>query len=264
MTESDITKILSSIEKITLFLDATVGKYARFGIELLVREHPELHLVTGEIDAIVVTKPEGEPDADYQIGWIGSGSLRGTWAQDESNTIVDPWLDERIRPNITGNMMEYLPVVIKPEKDKGPIGLYYCNGARHDYDEDLDGLYEQYKSWIEGDEISQMKPNRPRYLLGPDGVEPIKEMAIWAKVVFLVDCRDLPPSRATTVIERHAPNQKASEPVAAAPLIEIEDRQAIVNETIAAINKPESLSVAKTVFATILGLAAGFAVVQFL
>jgi len=264
MNESDITKILGSIEKITLFLDATVGKHATNGIELLVREHPELHLVTGEIDVLIVTKPEDAPEADYEIGWIGSGTLRGTWAQDDKGHVIDPWLDERIRPNITGKMMEYLPVVIKPEKDIGPIGLHYCNGTRHDHDEDLDSFYEQYKAWIEGNEIAQMKPDRPRYLLGPNGVEPIKEMAIWAKVVFLVDCHDLPPSRIVKGFEKPVSNQRTSEPFKAPPLIEVEDRQAIVNEAITAINKPESLSVTKTVFATILGLALGFIAVQFL
>ena len=270
-------EILKSIENITFFLDEKGLDHAKQGIYLLKAEHPDLDLREGEIDLLIVTKNEVAEDGEesFSVGWIGGGQVKGVWAETRSGTIIDPWLDERIRIGDAAEKMEPLPVVFRSREHDGPLDVVYQRGYSHNRTPD-DSLHADYRAWLAGDRAETPVPTRVRVLLSPKGLAPIIGHSRWAQAVQKVDQQGLPPMRETKPPVRPAIHEKpATESVTPtssrsdeASVIDekkaakIKERQKVVAQAVTDMTQRRPLSIVKTVVAAGAGVSIGYGIIH--
>lgn len=270
-------EILKSIENITFFLDEKGLDHAKQGIYLLKAEHPDLDVREGEIDLLVVSKNEVSEGGEetFSVGWIGGGQVKGVWAETRSGTIIDPWLDERIRIGNAAEKMEPLPVVFRSREHDGPLDVVYHRGYGHNRTPD-DSLHADYRAWLTGDRAETPVPTRVRVLLGPKGLAPIISHSRWAQAVQKVDQHGLPPMRETKPADRpaihekpaaenKAPTSSRSNEASAIDdekAAKIRERQEVVAQAVTDMTQRRPLSIVKTIIAAGAGVSIGYGIIH--
>ena len=264
----DLQGMLTSVEKITLFLDDTKQDHVTHGLRLLTLEHPDLRLMEGEIDLLIVsstTNPE-TGETDYSTGWIGGGTLRHVWAETKAGVIVDPWIDEKIRTPGLRESVEPLPIVMRTRNHGGPLDIVYTKGTPLAAVSDT-SLQKAYHAWLKTDRMEEMKPDRMRFVLTYEGVESIHEFSRWAQAVSIVDHHGIPPTRARKIAERETPRAHESAsvdlPVSAekAAIPSTDEKKQAIADAMVKINKPAPLQASKIIAAVLAGSAIASAII---
>lgn len=267
MESEKLTALIGNIEKITIFLEGKGPLISDQGVEILARECPDLTMKYGMVDVFVLTRPhDSKPTDNYSMGWAGNGSIRGLWLEDQDGTVIDPWLDERVRKGITGQFLEYLPIVIRKRDHEGPLDIIYSPGNKASLSERYDNLHEEYKSWAESYSPGQNVHPRERYLLDDRGVTILQDHFPWPKAVALLNQTEPPFAPKEVNAQEIFHNTQSSALPKAEPLQPQarNEKAEIINKAIADINTPQKLSPIKATVAAMAGIATGLIIAQFI
>lgn len=269
-------EILHDIEKITLFLDATQGNHAENGVALLALQHPHLSMVRGEVDAFIVFPHED--NERWNAGWIGGGDFISVWVEDGS-TVIDPWLDEKLRqaPNEQTTHMEPMPIIYRARSVDEPIGVLHQKGLPIAPSDGQKKLHADYLEWKVSEEAEKARPTRSRTLLGPKGLKALTPHSRWAQAVVVADHRGIPPTRARSQVDQKASTkpevskdersfeERLEAVTKKRPLSEAEkirEKREAAMEAVASMTKKHPLSAGKVIAAIALGLGSGWAIVS--
>lgn len=191
--------LLADIAKVTKFLESSrpPGAIDANGCALLKLLHPSLSIVEGSIDVLIVS-PDLSKQGRIAMGWIGGGSMRGTWLEQDGVTI-DPFADQRMREKdpVQTSKWHQLPIVMRSSETPEPLDIIYDKTATTDVNRRGHLLKELYDLRAETDEYRLLCA--PSFVLSDRGLSEHAEESLWAKAVGIANIKQAPsfPKTAT-------------------------------------------------------------------
>lgn len=196
--------LLADIAKVTKFLESShpPGAIDANGCALLKLLHPSLNIVEGSIDVLVVS-PDMRNQGRIAMGWIGAGSLRGTWLERDGVTI-DPFADQRMREKDPAQTSKWhqLPIVMRSSEAPPPLDIIHGKSASTEVSRRGHLLKELYDLRAATDEYRLL--SAPSFVLSDRGLGEHADTSLWAKAVGLANITQA-PSFAKPALPRPAP-----------------------------------------------------------